>query len=88
MQCAACARETNLGEAYALPRIVRAGNGFTNLYACSRACRDQWQVAQAASIELTPERDAPEGPLDPATAGHPQDAVRVPFFQLTLEETP
>lgn len=43
MKCVICARETRLGEAYALPSLTRAGDSLTNLYACSRDCRDEWR---------------------------------------------
>lgn len=46
MKCAICARETNLGEAYALPFLARIGDSLKNLYACSRPCRDEWLDAQ------------------------------------------
>ena len=46
LHCVNCGAPTEIGKGYALPFIVRAGDAYQNLYACSRACRDEWRAAQ------------------------------------------
>lgn len=66
MQCVICQHPTHLGEAYALPLLVRAGDAIQNLYVCSRPCRDEWLFlrndvarAQVLEIQQTIQPDAP-----------------------------
>ena len=76
MKCVICARETRLGEAYALPSLTRAGDSLTNLYACSRDCRDEWRNQRAnanapaavTEIEITAKSDNPQDRKDAAEA--------------------
>lgn len=46
MKCVTCARETQLGTAYALPVLVRVSDKIQNLFACSRPCREEWNEAR------------------------------------------
>lgn len=58
MKCVTCARETKLGEAYALPALVRVSDVLTNLYACSRECRARWNDARQQSNQFQAELSA------------------------------
>ncbi len=74
MKCVSCARDTNIGEAYALPFLVRAREAIQNLYACSRECRDEWHAARRQVLQFQSNLDAPRVAFDIRT------------HQLSLEE--
>lgn len=42
MTCAVCGNETEIGQAYMLPKISSDGGYYRNLVACSTKCRDEW----------------------------------------------
>ena len=41
-----CGQPTRVSSGYALPYLVNVDGHYQNLYACSRACRDEWRAAQ------------------------------------------
>lgn len=64
MNCIVCGAPTALGSGYALPFVrVTPDGAYQNLYACSRACRDEWCDAQREvkqiQAELSTDKPAP-----------------------------
>ncbi|OQY87150.1 MAG: hypothetical protein B6D41_12265 [Chloroflexi bacterium UTCFX4] len=46
MKCINCGQPTRVSSGYALPYLALTDGHYQNLYACSRACRDEWNAAR------------------------------------------
>ncbi len=51
MKCFLCGSDTEIGDAYLLPKIVKDAKGYINIVACSKEHRDAWKPIDTPTNE-------------------------------------